>query len=71
MFINDSNYFQGVSQDGLIDFVVTFNPVKNEYIADVFEANIKKNNDAYIDTISFTTLAEAIEDLTTYQLNIR
>lgn len=71
MFINDSNYFQGVSQDGSIDFIVTFDSVGNEYLADIFEANIKRTNDAYINTLSFTTLTEAIEDLATYQLNIR
>lgn len=71
MFINDSNYFQGVNQDGSIDFIVTFDSVGNEYLADIFEANIKITNDAYIDTLSFTTLTEAIEDLATYQLNIR
>ena len=71
MIMNNSNFFQGASQDGSVDFIVTFDSTINEYVADIFDANIKKTTEAYIDTFSFSTLTQAVDDLTNYQLDIR
>ena len=46
MIMNNSNFFQGASQDGSVDFIVTFDSTTNEYVADIFDANIKKTGAA-------------------------
>lgn len=62
------NYHEGMNIDNTIDFHITFDEENQEYVVDIFNAQIADKDQAYIETFECESLKEALEDAQQYKL---
>lgn len=65
-----NNFHEGMNIDKTIDFHITFDEGNQEYVVDIFDAQIADKDQAYIRTFECESLEEALEDAQNYKLMI-
>ncbi|SAY50830.1 hypothetical protein [Neisseria weaveri] len=65
-----NTYQEGLNFDKTVDFFISFDEETEEYIVDIFNAQIADKDQAYIETFEYENFEEALEAAQNYKLLI-
>ncbi|WP_107860819.1 hypothetical protein [Neisseria weaveri] len=65
-----SIYQEGLNFDRTVDFFISFDEETEEYVVDIFNAQISDKDQAYIETFECEHFEEALESAQNYKLPI-